>query len=171
MNKLKIMEVLSRIPLFKDLQASDRQQVVEMKAVFSGIKAGETFIREGAQEPWFYIILAGKALVSHRQHTVGHLHPGQFIGEVGFICREHRSASVSAVEEMVVMKIDYEAFKRLPVSIREAIKDKIIAGLVERVSKQNAESIAAEDEREELLSRIADLEAELGSQLPDPNEA
>ncbi|XOV77854.1 MAG: cyclic nucleotide-binding domain-containing protein [Aestuariibacter sp.] len=167
MNNLKIMEILSRVPLFKDLQPVERQQVVQMKAVFSPIRAKDIFIKEGSQEPWFYIILAGKAEVSHRGRVLGQLVPGQFIGEVGFICREPRSATVSAVDEMVVMKIDYEAFRRLPVRIRDAIKDKIIAGLVERISRHNDQFIKAEEERERLLKRIGDLETEIDNKLPN----
>lgn len=168
MNKLRLMEILSRIPLFKDLSPTDRQQVMQMKAVFTPIKVKEVFIREGAQEPWFYIILAGKAEVTHKGRVLGHLLPGQFIGEVGFICREPRSATVSALEEMVVMKIDYEAFRKLPVGIRDAIKDKIIAGLVERIARHNEQFIDAEEEKEKLLKRIGDLEAEVNNKLPEP---
>lgn len=166
MNNLKLLEILSRIPLFKDLQPSERQAITSMKAVFTPIKSQETFIKEGAHEPWFYIILAGKAEVFHRGHLLGVLNPGQFIGEVGFICKEPRSATVKSVEEMVVMKIDYPSFRKLPGSIREAVKDKIIAGLVERINNQNDKFIDAEQGNEKLLKRIADLEAEIDNRLP-----
>ena len=166
MNKLKLMEILSRVPLFKDLQPNEREQVMQMKAVFTPIKCREVFIKEGAHEPWFYIILAGKAMVSHKGHDLGHLVPGQFIGEVGFICREPRSASVSAMEEMVVMKVDYEAFRKLPVRIRESIKDKIISGLVERTIAINQKFIDQEDEIVKLKKRIADYEAEAENRIP-----
>lgn len=160
------MEILSRIPLFKDLQPGERQAVVDMKAAFTPIKSHSVFIKEGSQEPWFYIILAGHAEVTHKGRVLGKLNPGQFIGEVGFICREPRSATVSSIDEMVVMKIDYEAFRRLPVRIRDAIKDKIIRGLVERISGHNEKFIKAEEERERLLKRIADLETELDHARP-----
>lgn len=166
MNNLKLMEILSRVPLFKDLQPIERESVLKMRAVFTPLRPRETFIKEGAHEPWFYIILAGKAKVTHRGRDVGELVPGQFIGEVGFICKEPRSASVSATEEMVVMKIDYDAFRKLPVRIRESIKDKIISGLVDRTVSLNDKYIKQEEEIERLKKRIADYEAEAENRLP-----
>lgn len=166
MNNLKLMEVLARVPLFKDLQPSEREAVIQMKKVFTPIKARTTFIIEGAHEPWFYIILAGKAEVYHRNHKIAQLLPGQFIGEVGFICKEPRSATVKSAEEMVVMKLDYEAFRKLPVRIRESIKDKIIGGLVDRVNGLNETYIKAQDEIERLSKRVGDLESEVDNRLP-----
>ena len=166
MNNLKLMEILSRVPLFKDLMPIERESVLQMKAVFTPIKSHQVFIKEGAHEPWFYIILAGQAKVTHKGHDVGRLVPGQFIGEVGFICKEPRSASVVAVDEMVVMKIDYEAFRKIPVRIRESIKDKIISGLVERNIKINQKMIDQEDEITRLKKRVADYEAEAENRIP-----
>lgn len=166
MNNLKLMEILSRVPLFKDLQPIERESVLKMRAVFTPIKAKECFIKEGSHEPWFYIILAGRATVTHRGRNIGTLIPGQFIGEVGFICKEPRSASVIAEDEMVVMKVDYEAFRKIPVRIRESIKDKIISGLVDRTMNLNETLIKREDEIEKLQTRIADYEAEAENRLP-----
>lgn len=166
MNNLKLMEILSRVPLFKDLQPIERESVLKMKAVFTPIKSREVFIKEGAHEPWFYIILAGKATVTHRGRNIGTLVPGQFIGEVGFICKEPRSASVVADDEMVVMKIDYEAFRRIPVRIRESIKDKIISGLVDRTMQLNEKVYKQDEQIEKLNIRIADYEAEAENRLP-----
>lgn len=166
MNNLKLMEILSRVPLFKDLQAIEREAVLQMRAVFTPIRSKTTFIVEGAHEPWFYIILAGKARVTHRGYEIADLLPGQFIGEVGFICKEPRSASVTSIDEMVVMKVDYNAFRKLPVRIRESIKDKIIQGLVDRTMVLNDKYIELEKENAKLKLRIADYEAEAENKLP-----
>lgn len=166
MNNLKLMEIISRVPLFKDLQPHEREAVLQMRAVFTPIRCKDVFIKEGAHEPWFYIILAGKAKVTHRGIDVGELVPGHFIGEVGFICKEPRSASVSAIDEMVVMKVDYEAFRKLPVRIRENIKDKIISGLVDRTIRINDSFIAQKEEIERLKKRVADYESEAENRVP-----
>ena len=67
---------------------------------------------------------------------------------------------------MVVMKIDYDAFRKLPVRIRESIKDKIISGLVDRTVSLNDKYIKQEEEIERLKKRIADYEAEAENRLP-----
>lgn len=152
------MEILARIPLFKGLTPAEREVVLKMAKNIKRIKADKSFIKEGAHEPFFYIILAGKAEVFHRGKRIGELHPGQFIGEVGFICKEPRSATVIAKDDMAVMLITSEDFRKLPTRIRESIKDKIISGLVERVSGMNTNTIRYEEEIDELKVKVRDYE-------------
>ena len=61
--------------------------------------------------------------------------PSQFVGEVGFICNEPRSATVIAETDMLLMKIDNDSFQQLPDRVRSAIKDKIIFGLTQRAGQ------------------------------------
>lgn len=136
-NKLKIMEILGRIPIFQHLKVKERQRIADMPKAFKIFSTGESIIVEGTQDPNFYILLSGEANVSHKGHTVGKLKPPQFIGEVGFICREPRTATVIASNRVVAMKLDSENFRELPMNIRESVKDKIIAGLVGRINQFN----------------------------------
>lgn len=71
--------------------------------------------------------------------------PGQFIGEMAFICHEPRSASLTATKDIVLLPVKVEEMRRFPPRIREAIKDQIITGLVERVDRLNKETIRLED--------------------------
>lgn len=158
MNKIKLMEILPRIPLFKDLSPAEREVVLKMAKNIKRIKAENTFIKEGAHEPFFYIILAGKANVFHKGKLIGVLVPGQFIGEVGFICKEPRSATVTAQNDMAVMLIRTEEFRKLPTRIRESIKDKIISGLVDRVTGMNTNTIRYEEKIDELEVIVRDYE-------------
>ena len=109
--------------------------------------------------------MAGKAEVSHRAHKIGELVPGQFIGEVGFICKEPRSATVTASTDIALMLINAEDFRRLPSRIRESIKDRIISGLVERVSGMNDNIIRYDDEIDELKEKIDEYESESDSRF------
>ncbi|MCY7296959.1 cyclic nucleotide-binding domain-containing protein [Alteromonas sp. a30] len=158
MNKIKLMEILPRIPLFKDLTVAEREMVLKLTQNIKRIRADKTFIKEGAQEPFFYIILAGRADVFHKGRKIGELLPGNFIGEVGFICKEPRSATVTSATDMVVMLIADEQFRRMPARIRESIKDRIISGLVERVTGMNDNTLRYEDEIGELKNKVKGYE-------------
>lgn len=160
MNKIKLMEILARIPLFAGLSPAEREVLLKMARNIKRIKAEKVFIKEGAHEPFFYIILAGNAEVHHKGKTIGTLQPGQFIGEVGFICKEPRSATVVALEDMVVMLINSDDFRKLPSRVRESIKDKIISGLVDRVTKMNTNTIRYEDAIDELKDKVKSYEEE-----------
>jgi CRP-like cAMP-binding protein len=127
---------MARVPLFKSLTPQARERVLATPCNFESKPAGKTFIKEGSQDPFFYIILAGQAMVKQSSKHIATLKPGEFIGEVGFFCSEPRTATVIAMTDMLVLKIGRKNFQTLPPPIRESIKDKVIAGLVNRVSHQ-----------------------------------
>ncbi len=111
--------------MFKDLAPANWELILQMPKAFEVCNQGQALIKEGGYEPFFYIILSGQALVYHRHHQIGQIEcPSQFVGEVGFICNEPRSATVIAETDMVLMKIDSDSFQQLPDRVRSAIKDK-----------------------------------------------
>lgn len=142
LTKLQLLEIMARVPLFKTLSAVERERVLTDGAAFESISADNPFIVEGSHGPSFYIILSGQAVVRRHGHKVATMTAGQFIGEVGFICNEVRTASVVALTDMLVLKIDRDNFQRLPSKIRESIKDKVISGLVARVGRQTKQIIS-----------------------------
>ncbi|NQZ10602.1 MAG: cyclic nucleotide-binding domain-containing protein [Algicola sp.] len=140
-NKLKLLEIFNRIPLFKSLVQHEREQVLNAGCTIESAATGKSFIVEGTHSPVFYIVLSGSASVQHNGYQVGTIVPGQFIGEVGFICSEARTATVTALNDMLLLKITRQNFQSLPIKIRESIKDKVIEGLVERANQQNRQIV------------------------------
>ncbi|MCC2603926.1 cyclic nucleotide-binding domain-containing protein [Planctobacterium marinum] len=137
MDNVKLLDILGRIPLFNDLSESDRKVIVAMPKAFDVFSAGDVIVREGEKEACFYILLTGIAKVFLNGQELATLRPPQFVGEVGFICNEPRIATVIAKEQVMAMKLDAANFSKLPGAIREAVKDRIIAGLIARLSDGN----------------------------------
>lgn len=138
MDNQKLLSILGRIPLFKDLDASERKKIIAMPKAYEMYSPGQHIVVEGEQSPYFYILLTGEAMVMHKGQLLAKVTPPQFIGEVGFICDEPRIATVIAKDKVMAMKVDKHNFLKLPTSIRETIKDKIIQGLVARLKKVNS---------------------------------
>lgn len=137
MDNNKLLEILGRIPLFKNLDEKEKKLVLSMPKVYELFSPNEHIVKEGEVSPFFYILLTGEANVVCRGQKVAKVKPPQFIGEVGFICREPRIATVVATEQVMAMKLDAANFEELPARIRETIKDKIISGLVSRLRQVN----------------------------------
>lgn len=112
-----------------------------MPKAYKTFEPGETIVSEGERGTYFYILLTGSAMVFLKDQELAHIVPPQFVGEVGFIFKEKHIATVIADKETLAIELDAETFSRLPITIREAVKDKIIAGLVLRLARLN-ESIA-----------------------------
>jgi Cyclic nucleotide-binding domain len=62
--------------------------------------AGQTVIKVGEPGELFYVIEAGRALVTHDGRTLRELGPGQWFGELALLRGEPRSATVTAITPM-----------------------------------------------------------------------
>ncbi len=137
--KSKLMEIANRVPLFKELSLSEKEQVISIQNIVKIIKKDKEFIVFGENDDKFYILLSGTANVIKKSRQISQIHGGQFVGEVGFMCGEPRTATIVANTNLVTFCIDRETFSLLPVSLRSKIKDRMINGLVERVEHLNGE--------------------------------
>ena len=105
-------EVVHRIPLFAGL--SD-EQVEEVAQLFKERRfpAGEAVMREGTGGAAFFLIDSGEAVVSVRGEERARLGPGQSFGELAMIDEGPRSATVTAVSDMVCWGLTYWDFRPL----------------------------------------------------------
>jgi len=75
---------------------------------------GEEIVRQGDQGDCMYVIQSGSVSVSHDsgggQMRVGELGRGDLFGEMALFEKEVRSATVTAVGEVRVMRIDKRTF-------------------------------------------------------------
>jgi CRP-like cAMP-binding protein len=135
---LKVLEILNRVPFFKDFTVSERKAFFASSLTFMQCRANRTIIKKGDKETNFYIILSGHATVSvNNLETVALLEPGYFIGEGAFVINRPRSATVLAESDVLLLCLNQKALRRFPASIREKIKDQIIEGMAMRLSDMN----------------------------------
>jgi len=162
-SKLKLLEFLNRIPLFKSLEPNDRQTVANIPDIVVLISQGTVFIKQHQLDSDFYIILNGEAEISVDKQFIATTTSGNFIGEVGFICNEARSASVKAITDIIALRVTRDLFDVLPLRVKESIKQKIINGLVTRVSKQNIKILTLEEQ-------VDNLELQLNPDRDKPSD-
>lgn len=135
--ELKTLEIINRIPFFKDFNVSERKSFISQNIVFLQCWAKQNLIHQGDKETSFYIILSGEAKVVVNKNVVTKIGPGYFIGEGAFINSHPRTATVTAITDMLVLKLDQPALHQFPAVIREKIKDQIIAGMAMRLHDMN----------------------------------
>lgn len=153
-SKLKLLEFLNRISLFKALEPAERKLIADIPNLVVLIEMDDVFIKKDHFDSDFYILLNGEADISVDGQHITTAKPGHFIGEVGFICNEPRSASVKANTDIIAMRITRDLFDLLPLKVRETVKQRIINGLVERVAKQNTKIIHLEEQVTELEEQL-----------------
>jgi signal transduction histidine kinase len=73
---------------------------------------GSTIIRKGDEGDAVYIIAEGKVRVHDGNHVLARLAAGQVFGEYALIDKRTRSASVTADENCLLLRLDYHDFYR-----------------------------------------------------------
>ena len=99
-------------------------------------KAGERIIEKGETGSCLYIIVEGQVRVHDGEHSLAELHGRDVVGEMSLLDPEPRSASVTALEETTLLKLDREVFYDLMIDNIEIARG-AIATLCRRIRKQN----------------------------------
>jgi CRP-like cAMP-binding protein len=109
------IETLRRVPLFEDLSADELEQV-SLLFKERRFPAGETVVKEGSDGATFYVIEEGDAIVSVAGREVARLSAGDFFGEIALLDEDVRSATITAVDDLVCFGLTLWEFQPLVVA-------------------------------------------------------
>lgn len=125
-----IAKLLAEVPLFAGLGASDRRRVAE-RAEIAHVTADERIVREGFSAEGFFVLLTGAARVEQDRVLVTQLGPGDAFGELGLLSGKPRTATVTAVCDLWILRIRRDRFRQVLES-----KPSIAIGLLETVTER-----------------------------------
>ncbi|PHR81997.1 MAG: hypothetical protein COA59_14920 [Colwellia sp.] len=136
---LKLLEIVARINFFKSLSVAQRELLLNSSTCYKCYK--DKYIqKENDLNCNFYIVLSGQVAITKRSSddktidkVVGYISVGEFIGESSFINKHRKSASAKAVEDSIILCIDQDALRDLPVLLKDKCKDAIIEGMATRI--------------------------------------
>lgn len=122
---------LSGVPLFADLPKRHLQRLAR-EADELTFAPGEQIVREGSLGETVFVVMEGRAKVTRNGRRVGEVLPGDFFGELSAIDGGPRTASITAVTPVRVVRL----FRR---TLRKLLQDepqltvKILDGVVRRI--------------------------------------
>jgi eukaryotic-like serine/threonine-protein kinase len=128
--KFKLARELS---FFRDFSEPETWEVINA-CVWQEFQPGAEIIHEGEMDNAFYVIVSGDALVQKRGRKVDLLHRGDCFGEMGFIAKRERSATIMADTTMTVMKVRASLIERASLSCQLRFHKVFLNTLVERLS-------------------------------------
>jgi CRP-like cAMP-binding protein len=131
----EIEAVLAQVPLFAGLSRRHLGRVASA-AAHRHYLAGAELVRAGTPGDAFYVILAGEASVDVPAGPVA-LGAGSFFGEMAIIDEEPRSATVTAVTDIVVLLIPRDRFRAVLTS-EPTVALEIMATLARRLRQAQA---------------------------------
>ena len=104
--------VLHKVPLFGTVPGHDLVPVARLLEEVR-VDAGDTFIEQGAVENWLYLIADGVVRVHIGGHTLREVGSGGVVGDLAVLAPAPRSASVTAIEPTLLLRLRSEPFHEL----------------------------------------------------------
>ena len=99
-------DVLGSLPLFSRLGKRHVLNLAKLAKV-EDYSPNESIVRKGEEGDSFYLMLEGRARVAGRSKT---LRPGDFFGEMALLDGGPRSATITATDDVRVMRLPRRAF-------------------------------------------------------------
>lgn len=141
MNSKQIIKKMDDLPFFNELSAKEKKILSELKDCVIECGPSEKILKEGSVDHAFYILLDGKVSVTKNKPpeiTVAQLVPGAIFGEITLKGKRPRTSSITADDDVVVLKIDAPLInKELDPILANKLKDQVIDLLVRRLDEMN----------------------------------
>jgi CRP-like cAMP-binding protein len=134
MTTVERVVALHRVGLFADVPGRTLAALAQ-RASEVEVPAGTLVIAEGAVEEHLYAVVSGQLRVHHGERTITILGPGTTVGELAALVPEPRTASVTAIEPTILLRIDRPLLEEL-LADRPALARGIIAALVAMVRER-----------------------------------
>jgi MFS family permease len=103
------LALLRGADLFAPLDAPTLEQLAQ-RLTEVRVTAGEVLLREGEPSDRFYLVETGLLSVTQHGRTLREEGPGEYVGEIGLLRDVPRTATVSAVEDTVLLALAREDF-------------------------------------------------------------
>ena len=120
-----VLQHFQRVPLFASVSKSGLRSIAGA-ATEVDVPAGKALVRQGEFGRELYVIVRGTADILKDGGKVSELAPGDFFGEMAFLCPGPRAASVVARSDMRLMVLDSRAMaviaERQPVVARRLLE-------------------------------------------------
>ena len=134
MTTVERVVALHRISLFADVPGRVLAALAR-RASEVDVAAGTLVIAEGAVEDHLYAVVRGRLRVHRGERSITVLGPGTTVGELAALVPEPRTASVTALEQSTLLRIDRPLLEEL-LADRPALARGIIAALVAMVRER-----------------------------------
>lgn len=100
------------------------------------VEPGTTFLVEGEIEEHLFVVVNGRVRVHQGEHTLAELGPGTTVGELAALVPEARTASATAIEPCLLLRVDKPVLDELLI-VHPALAHGVIGALVGRLRHWN----------------------------------
>ncbi len=128
---------LKQLSFFTGFVEGDVNEIVRA-SIWLEYKAGEEIIAEGDIDDCFYIIASGTAVVQKSGKQVNRLQAGDCFGEMGYITKSKRTATILAESPTTLMKINSTLIEQVSPDCQLRFCKAFLRTLIGRLSQTTA---------------------------------
>jgi CRP-like cAMP-binding protein len=118
------VDLLDRVSLFATLSPADRERIARLTEDVE-VAAGTVLTREGRQEGFFYVVVAGNVEITRDGVPIDTVRAGGFLGEIALLDAGPRTATATALTPCELLRVNNRQFEELMAAspaIREAVE-------------------------------------------------
>lgn len=123
---------IEKLHFFKEFQDGDLWELINA-AEWLRLEQGHEIVQEGQADTSFYVLVSGEVAVRKGSREIVRLHPGDCFGEMGLITRRPRTATISAVTDVIAMKLRDSVIDRTSVNCQLRFQRQFLIALIERL--------------------------------------
>ncbi|MBI4691178.1 MAG: Crp/Fnr family transcriptional regulator [Nitrospirae bacterium] len=166
------LDHFKNISIFSSL-SDDHLRIIQSNFRKMFVREGTVILQQNEQSFDLYTILSGKVRVSiinrdNREVSLAILKEGDFFGELSFLDKKPRSATVKAINEVKMLVLSRDAFLKI---LRENpdISINLLSGLAKRLRKadETIETLTFLDVSGRVAKILIDVANEQGEHLSD----
>lgn len=128
---------IRQLEFFSDFSEVEIWEIIRA-CNWQNVREGEQIITEGDIDDSFFIITSGSVDVCKEGRMIGILHEGDCFGEMGYLSKTHRTATITARERTQLMKINATLIEQVSVECQLHFSQMFLKTLVKRLSETTA---------------------------------
>jgi len=127
---------IKRLNFFRSFTDSEIWEVIRA-ATWEHHAGGDRVISEGSLEQSFFIIVSGKVSVYKGAQVLGTLIAGDCFGEMGYLSKEMRSATIMALTDLELVKVDATRMEQASMNCQLKFNSVFLRTLIGRLARTN----------------------------------
>jgi GNAT superfamily N-acetyltransferase len=111
---IAVNEATQQMPIFAGLEEGELAKIAGLCSVNS-YEQGDVVLQAGARSRAFYMVLEGTMDILSAEHhmLVGHVEPGDFLGEISLVAQKPHNATAVAATPVKVIALKHDDFENL----------------------------------------------------------
>jgi CRP-like cAMP-binding protein len=125
---------IKSLGFFKGFTDADIWELIRA-CIWQNYPAGTPIIKEGESDHSFYIVLSGVVFIEKNGRHVDSLQEGDCFGEMGYLAKAKRSATVIAKTDVSLMKVNASTIDRTATETQLRFLKVFVRTLIDRLSE------------------------------------